>query len=92
MMENQHHLETETGGAVDEMFPVLYNGWDIGDLVEEVKLALVEIFSWTRERTDDLLNQLLQKIPDISYKTEQEQAVNGRLHSEQQLLIIKQSF
>lgn len=46
---------------------LLDNGRHVGDLVEEVKLSLVEVFGRTRQRTCDLLDHLLQQLPDISY-------------------------
>lgn len=46
---------------------VLENCGHVGDLVEEVKLSLVEVFGRTRQRTHDLLHHLLQQLPDVSY-------------------------
>lgn len=42
--------------------------WNTSDV--KVKLVLVEIVCWTWERTDELFNQLLQKILNVSWKTE----------------------
>jgi len=44
---------------------LLEDGGHVGDLVEEVKLPLVEVFGWTRQRARDLLHHLLQQLPDV---------------------------
>lgn len=46
---------------------LLENGGHVGDLVEEFELSLVEVFGWTRQRTCDLLDHLLQQLPYVSY-------------------------
>lgn len=48
---------------------VLNNGRDVGDLVEEVKLALVEVFSWARQRAYDLLHHLFQQLTNVGCKS-----------------------
>lgn len=45
--------------------PLLNNGGDVGDLVKEIKLALVEVFGWSWETSNDLLHHLLQQLPDV---------------------------
>lgn len=47
---------------------VLDNGGHVSDLVKKVKLPLVKVFGWTGQRSCDLLDHLLQQIPDVSYK------------------------
>lgn len=55
------YMRVVWAGLCIRAFLVLYNGCDIDNL--QIKLMLVEDLE---ERTDDLFNQLLQKIPDVS--------------------------
>lgn len=45
---------------------ILDNGRHIGDLVEEVKLPLVEVFGRARKRASDLLYHFLQQLTYVS--------------------------
>lgn len=44
---------------------ILDDGGDVGDLVKEVKLSLVEVFGRTRQRANDLLHHLLQELSNV---------------------------
>jgi len=44
---------------------ILDDGRHVGDLVEEVKLSLVEALSRAGQRAGDLLHHLLQQLPDV---------------------------
>lgn len=59
--------------ACSNVVDILDNGGDVGDLVEEVELALVEVFSGARQRVRDLFHHLLQELADVRCATTQTQ-------------------
>lgn len=55
---------------------ILDNGGHIGDLVEEVKLSLVEVFGRAGQRASDLLHHLLQQLTYVSCTEREDQSIS----------------